>query len=102
PCFNEVVAQRVLAASQRDRPHPAEPAPLEQLRILGITQKASEGGGYPIPNTITQSWLSTDPRRPVETFAAANAGHIGDHANPGRPEQPPRPMATRARPRRRQ
>jgi len=36
------------------------------------------GGGYLIPNCITQTWLSTDPKRHVELVAAANQTHNGD------------------------
>ncbi len=37
-----------------------------------------QGGGYLIPNSITQSWISTDPKRHVEIVAAANKAHNGD------------------------
>jgi hypothetical protein len=33
------------------------------------------GGGFLIPNSVTQSWLSTDPKRHVELFSAANRTH---------------------------
>jgi Second Messenger Oligonucleotide or Dinucleotide Synthetase domain len=36
------------------------------------------GGGYLIPNSITQSWISTNPKRHVEISAAANSAHQGD------------------------
>lgn len=34
-----------------------------------------QGGGYLIPNSITNSWLSTDPKRHVQMFSAANQTH---------------------------
>lgn len=37
-----------------------------------------KGGGYIIPNSITQSWLSTDPKKHVELFADSNKTHRGD------------------------
>jgi hypothetical protein len=37
-----------------------------------------QGGGYLIPNSLTQSWISTDPKKHVEISAAANAAHNGD------------------------
>lgn len=37
-----------------------------------------EGGGYLIPNSITQSWISTDPKKHVDISRAANAAHNGD------------------------
>lgn len=37
-----------------------------------------EGGGYLIPNSINQSWISTDPKKHVEIMTAANKTHNGD------------------------
>jgi hypothetical protein len=37
-----------------------------------------QDGGYLIPNSITQTWLSTDPKKHVEIWAAANQRHDGD------------------------
>ena len=37
-----------------------------------------QGGGYLIPNSISQSWISTDPKKHVEQMAAANTAHGGD------------------------
>lgn len=37
-----------------------------------------QGGGFLIPNSISASWLSTDPKRHVEISAAANKSHDGD------------------------
>lgn len=37
-----------------------------------------QGGGYLIPNSITQSWLSTDPKQHVQIWSAANQSHVGD------------------------
>ncbi len=37
-----------------------------------------QGGGYLIPNSITQSWLSTDPKQHVQIWSAANKSHGGD------------------------
>jgi hypothetical protein len=36
-----------------------------------------QGGGYLIPNAITQRWLSTDPKAHVSIFAQANAQQNG-------------------------
>lgn len=35
------------------------------------------GGGFLIPNSISQSWLSTDPKRHIEILANANKAHKG-------------------------
>jgi hypothetical protein len=37
-----------------------------------------QGGGFLIPNSATQSWLSTDPKKHVEIMATANRAHDGD------------------------
>jgi len=37
-----------------------------------------EGGGYLIPNSITESWISTDPKKHVEIFSDANSIHNGN------------------------
>lgn len=37
-----------------------------------------QGGGYLIPNSINQNWISTDPKRHVEIMSAANKAHNGD------------------------
>jgi len=37
-----------------------------------------QGGGYIIPNSISQTWLSTDPKKHVEIFSASNKAHNGD------------------------
>jgi len=37
-----------------------------------------QGGGYLIPNSIAQQWISTDPKRHVELMSAANQQHNGD------------------------
>jgi hypothetical protein len=37
-----------------------------------------QGGGYLIPNSIAQTWLSTDPKRHIEIWSAANQSHNGD------------------------
>lgn len=36
------------------------------------------GGGYLMPNSITQTWISTDPKKHVEIMANANAAHNGN------------------------
>ena len=36
-----------------------------------------QGGGYLIPNSITKSWLSTDPKRHVELMSEANRINSG-------------------------
>ncbi len=38
-----------------------------------------KGGGYLIPNSITQSWISTDPKKHVELSSAANIAHDGNY-----------------------
>jgi Second Messenger Oligonucleotide or Dinucleotide Synthetase domain len=43
--------------------------------IPGFNRK---GGGYLIPNSVTQSWLSTDPKRHVALMSAGNIAHSGD------------------------
>ena len=37
-----------------------------------------EGGGYLIPDATGGRWLSTDPKRHVEIWSAANQAHQGD------------------------
>jgi len=37
-----------------------------------------QGGGYLIPNSITQVWLSTDPKQHVQIWSAENQNHNGD------------------------
>lgn len=37
-----------------------------------------QGGGYLIPNSINQKWISTDPKKHVEIISAANTQHNGD------------------------
>ncbi len=37
-----------------------------------------QGGGYLIPNSNTQSWLSTDPKKHVELMTTENKAHDGD------------------------
>ena len=37
-----------------------------------------QGGGYLIPNSNTQSWLETDPKKHVELMTTANKAHNGD------------------------
>lgn len=37
-----------------------------------------QGGGLLIPNSIAQSWLSTDPRKHVELMTTADRAHAGD------------------------
>lgn len=37
-----------------------------------------QGGGYLIPNSISQNWISTDPKKHVEIMSAANKAHNGD------------------------
>lgn len=37
-----------------------------------------QGGGYLIPNSVTNSWLSTDPKKHVELVSAANRYHNGN------------------------
>lgn len=37
-----------------------------------------QGGGYLIPNSVTQSWLSTNPKKHVELVSTSNTAHNGD------------------------
>ena len=37
-----------------------------------------QGGGYLIPNSISQNWISTDPKKHVELFSKANTAHNQD------------------------
>ena len=37
-----------------------------------------QGGGFLIPNSAAQRWLSTDPKKHVEIMSAANKAHGGD------------------------
>lgn len=37
-----------------------------------------ERGGYLIPNSVTKTWLSTDPKKHVEIMSAQNAAHDRD------------------------
>ncbi len=43
--------------------------------IVGFHRK---GGGFLIPNSVTKSWLSTDPKKHVELVSAANKHHNGN------------------------
>lgn len=37
-----------------------------------------QGGGYLIPNSISQSWISTDPKKHIEIVTEANKTHDGN------------------------
>lgn len=37
-----------------------------------------KGGGYLIPDSINQRWISTDPKKHVEIWSNANSAHQGD------------------------
>ncbi|MDD5750461.1 MAG: CBASS oligonucleotide cyclase [Candidatus Pacebacteria bacterium] len=37
-----------------------------------------QGGGYLIPNSVSQSWISTDPKKHVEIVTNSNKVHNGD------------------------
>jgi tRNA nucleotidyltransferase (CCA-adding enzyme) len=37
-----------------------------------------EGGGYLIPNSVTSSWISTNPKKHVDIWSTANSNHGGD------------------------
>jgi len=37
-----------------------------------------QGGGYLIPNSVSQTWISTDPKKHVDILSAANKAHNGD------------------------
>lgn len=37
-----------------------------------------QGGGYLIPNSINQSWISTDPKKHIEIISNANVVYNGD------------------------
>jgi len=38
-----------------------------------------EGGGFLIPNSISQSWIATDPKKHIEISSEANEDHNGDY-----------------------
>jgi len=42
--------------------------------VPGFTRKS---GGYLIPNSINQNWISTDPKKHVEIITDANTAHSG-------------------------
>ena len=42
--------------------------------VPGFNRK---GGGFLIPNSVNQSWISTDPKKHVEIMTAANKAHDG-------------------------
>ena len=37
-----------------------------------------QGGGYLIPNSVSQNWISTDPKKHVEIVTNSNKTHSGD------------------------
>jgi hypothetical protein len=37
-----------------------------------------QGGGYLIPNSVSQNWISTDPKKHVEIVTNSNKAHNGD------------------------
>lgn len=37
-----------------------------------------QGGGYLIPNSVSQTWIGTDPKKHVELVTASNKAHNGD------------------------
>jgi hypothetical protein len=37
-----------------------------------------KGGGYLIPNSISQNWISTDPKKHLEVFSNSNKAHNND------------------------
>lgn len=37
-----------------------------------------QGGGYLIPSSTTQTWISTDPKKHIELLSASNKVHNGD------------------------
>ncbi|MEW6715187.1 MAG: CBASS oligonucleotide cyclase [Nitrospirota bacterium] len=37
-----------------------------------------KGGGYLIPNSVSQTWISTDPKKHVDIMSAANKAHDGN------------------------
>jgi hypothetical protein len=43
--------------------------------VPGFNRK---GGGFLIPNSVNQSWISTDPKKHVEIMTAANKVHNGN------------------------
>ena len=43
--------------------------------VPGFNRK---GGGFLIPNSINQTWLSTDPKKHVDIISNANSSHNGD------------------------
>lgn len=37
-----------------------------------------QGGGYLIADSVSKTWISTDPKKHIELFSTANAQHSGD------------------------
>jgi len=49
----------------------------EDFVVEAVPAFDRQGGGYLIPNSVTQTWMSTDPKKHVEIMKAANAAHDG-------------------------
>jgi hypothetical protein len=50
----------------------------EDFKVDVIPGFNRPGGGYSIPNSITQSWISTDPKKHVDIVTEANRTHSGE------------------------
>lgn len=50
----------------------------EDFEVDVVPAFIRNGGGYLIPNSISQSWISTDPLKHVDIMSAENKWHGGD------------------------
>lgn len=50
----------------------------EDFAVDVVPSFARQRGGYLIPNSISRSWLSTDPKKHIEIVSASNIAHNGD------------------------
>lgn len=50
----------------------------EDFKVDVVPAFYRQGGGFLIPNSIRQSWLSTDPKKHVTIMSESNSKHNGD------------------------
>lgn len=50
----------------------------EDFKVDVVPAFYRQGGGFLIPNSIRQSWLSTDPKKHVDIMSESNSKHNGD------------------------
>lgn len=50
----------------------------EDFKVDVVPAFYRQGGGYLIPNSISQSWISTDPKKHVDIMSSSNSVHNGD------------------------